>query len=358
MLRSAVASSFSVLVALGTLSASLVACSTDVLVTGSGTDPSTEPTPSGKPTTDPGTIPTSPPGVTPPVKVNRAWTNIALPATGLSVASVAGSASDNVWIVASAQGAGQRDPWTVYRFDGAKWTSFPLTATVGRPSFGVAVMGPQKVFLGFSYSADIFELDGGDFTKKAASFSVTSGYSMSRVGDQVFVGTQENFGSGPLYRYDGAKFGQVAVTQGSGGVFSVWGASTDDVWISRSGGLGHLVAGKYEDGVLPAVGEVHGSAKDDVWAIGKDVGVQHYDGSKWSSVEFAGDKTKLVSVHAFAKDDVVVVADKVYRYDGKSFTVDTRANAPKVASKHTSVGSDEAWYLADGQLVRLAPEGK
>lgn len=354
MLRLVARSSFVLASIVGSLA--LAACSTDVVV--SDGDPSTVPTtgPTTAPTTTPTTAPTTAPTTTPPVKVNRAWTTVALPDPTLSVAAIDGSSKTDVWIVASAQGAASRDPWSAYHYDGAKWTTFPLTASVGRPSFGVAALAPQKVFLGFSYSAEVFELAGGDFSKKAATFSVTDGYSMSKVGDQIFVGTQENFGAGPLYRYDGTRFAQVALPRG-GGVSAVWGASADDVWIARGEGLGHLAGGKYEDAGLPSIGDVHGSAKDDVWAVGRQAGVRRFDGTKWSTVAFPGDATRLASVHAFAKDDVVVLAEKTYRWDGAAFTVDARPNAPKSTSERARVGKDEAWFFGDGKLYRLAPEG-
>lgn len=340
----------------------LAGCSADVVVSesGPGGDPSASPTTS--PTGAPTTAPTTPPS-TPPVKVTYAWSSVALPDPTLSVAAIDGTSKSDVWIVASARGAQQRDPWTAYHYDGATWTPYPLGAAVGRPSFGIGALAKDKVFLGFSYSADVFELAGGSFSKTAASFSVTSGYSMSKVGSTLFVGTQENFGSGPLYRYDGSRFAQVVLPRG-GGVFSVWGASADDVWIARSeGGLGHLVGTTYEDAGLDITSDVHGTAKDDVWAVGKGAGVRHYDGKAWTEVPLPVKGATGARVDAFAKDDVLVLAEtstyryEPFRYDGKAFVADTRPGAPKTTSlKRAHVGS-ETWIVGDGTLHRLAPEG-
>jgi hypothetical protein len=94
-----------------------------------------------------------------------------------------------------------------------------------------------------------------------------------------------------------------------------------------------------------------------VWAVSGVAGVRRYDGTKWSTVTFPGDAMRIAGLHAFAKDDVEVLADKPYRWDGAAFTVDARPNAPTKTSKGAHVGKDEAWFVGDGQLYRLAPEG-
>ena len=338
--------------------ASLTACS--------ATTTSNDPTgPEGQPPPAEATPPpatTTPTPTTPPApeKVTFGYSSVPLPAASLRIASIGGSSGSDVWVVASATGAASTDKWTAYHYDGATWTPMPLTAQTGRPSFGVVSLGGSSVFLGFSYAADIFQLSGSAFTKKTG-FSVTSGYAMAAVGSKVYVGTQENFGAGPLYVLDGGSSSQVAVTEGGGGVSAIWGASDDDVWLARSGGLGHLSAGVYSDVDATPVRDVHGTAKDDVWTV-TDSGIRHYDGAKWSDVSFPGgggtsDAPRTLT--ALSKDEVVVTTySNVYRYDGTAFVKESRASAPKSASSVGRIGKSEAWLVGSDAIARLAPTAK
>ena len=316
-------------------------------------DPNEEGTPTPSPTT-----PTTP---TTPEKITFEYSSVPLPAANVRVASIGGSSKSDVWVVAAASGASEQDPWTAYHYDGKAWETTALTAQTGRPSFGAVSLGGSNVYLGFSYAADIFQLSGSTFTKKT-SFSVTSGYTMAAVGSTVFIGTQENFGAGPLYVIDAGASKQVSgVTQGRGGVVDVWGVDADDVWLARSGGLGHLVDGVYEDTSEPAASKVHGTAKDDVWALTAS-GVRHYDGKSWKDVTFptgSSSTDKPRTLNALSKDEVIVTtSSNVYRYDGKEFVKDTRTDAPKTASVVGRIGKDEAWAVSSTSISRLAPEGK
>lgn len=339
---------------------SMMACAATTAPVG---DTGTENQPPPSTTTPPPSSTTPPPATTPPPpeKVTFAYSSVPLPAANLRIASIGGSSGSDVWIVASASGAASADPWSAYHYDGAKWTTMPLTASTGRPSFGAVSLGGSSVFLGFSYAADIFQLNGSSFTKRTG-FSVTSGYTMAAVGSKVFIGTQENFGAGPLYVLDGTTSKQVpSITQGRGGVVGVWGSSEDDVWLARSEGLGHLVSGVYEDTSEPAASDVHGTAKDDVWTITAS-GVRHYDGKSWKAVTFpggSGTSDKPRSLTALSKDEVIVTTySNVYRYDGSAFVKDARASAPTTTSEVGRIGKDEAWLATSTAISRLAPQTK
>lgn len=320
---------------------------------------------SGTPTPDPNgpTLGSPPPSSTstpppPPAeeKVTFGWSSVSYPSSGFSVQSIGGSSSSDVWLVGSDPGATSSTPWVAYHWDGSSWTSMTLPATKGRPSFGVASLGGSNVYLGFSYGADIYKLEGSTFTKKT-SFSVTSGYTMAAVGSKIFVGTQENFGAGPLYVLDGSASKQAPVTEGLGGVNAVWGASDDDVWLGRSEGLGRLVGGSYQDVDATGTFSLSGTAKDDVWAVG-ETGVRHYDGKAWKSVTFpsgSGSSDAPRTVTALSKDEVIVTTySNVYRWDGSAFVKESRSGAPTSSVKAARIGK-EAWFVSSSAIARLAP---
>ena len=297
------------------------------------------------------------PTVTPtPTKVTFGYSSMPLPAASLNVASIGGSSASDVWMVARASSATSA-PWTAYHYDGTKWTSMAVSSdTTGRPNFGVVSLGGSNVYMGFSEAAEIFQLRGSSFTK-IAGFSLTSGYSMAAVGSKVYVGTQENFGTCPLYILDGRAAQQADVPEGTGGVLGIWGSSENDVWLARSEGLGHITSGAYQDVDATPARAIDGTAKDDVW-LTTDSGVRHFDGSKWSDVSFpssGGTSDSPRSLAVLAKDEVVVTTySKVYRYDGTGFVADTRASAPKTTTTVGRIGN-EAWLVTSDAISRLAP---
>ncbi|HVH45167.1 MAG TPA: hypothetical protein VM925_22600 [Labilithrix sp.] len=348
----------------------LAACTATTTSNGLGTDPTnpnpdptnpdpTNPDPTKNPDPTPGTTPDPNPT---PEKVTFEYSSVPLPATDLEIGSIGGSSGSDVWIVGAESTATSKDPWNAYHYDGTKWATTKLTSTqgTGRPSFGVVSTG-SSAFMGFSYSGDVFELSGSSLTL-VASLSVTSGYSMAAIGSTVFVGTQENFGAGPLYKITNGKAKQLPVDQGIGGVLGIWGATEDDVWLARSEGLGHFVGGKYEDTDPNPYVDVHGSAKDNVWAVGAN-GVRRFDGTQWSEVTFPLGSSRYdgpSSVSVLSSDEVVVTTGdgKIYRYDGTTFVLDSRANAPKSAGTVGHIGKDETWLVGTTSIGRLAPKKK
>lgn len=298
---------------------------------------------------------TPPTTTTPPAKVVFGYTTVPLPAANVSIESISGSSATDVWAIGSESGSTSSSPWIAYHYDGSSWTSTPLSTTKGRPNFGVASLGSGGVYMGFSYAADIYQLNGSSFTKKT-SFSVTSGYTMAAIGSKIFIGTQENFGAGPLYTYDGSSSKQIQTTEGMGGVSAIWGSSDTDVWLARSSSLGHLVNGTYDDEETGIYNDVHGTAKDDVWAVTK-TGVRHYDGSSWKDVTWPGGSSDAPrTITALSKDEVIVTTySNVYHWDGSAFVKESRTGAPTSVGKVGRIGKNEVWLASTKEIGRLAP---
>jgi hypothetical protein len=355
MLRSR--ASFSLLAAL--VVPSLMACSATTNAPAGGEDPSTKPTGPAD-TSTPTTPPPSGKPAEPPAKATFSYSEVALPEQNLKVGSIGGSSANDVWMVASPSGSGSNDMWNAYHYDGSTWTTTVLTAATGRPSFGAVSLDGSKAYLGFSYSADVFKLTGAAFTK-SASFSVTSGYTMAVVGSTVYVGTQENFGAGPLYTLGYTTgYQQVSgVAQGAGGVVDIWGADENDVWLARSEGLGRLVKGVYEEVDSNPVTAVHGSAKDDVWTISA-AGARHFDGSTWTDVALpGGGSDEPRTLNALAKDEVIVTTySNVYRWDGSAFVKESRPKAPAASVSNVARIGKEAWAVTGTSIHRLAADAK
>ena len=67
---------------------------------------------------------------------------------------------------------------------------------------------------------------------------------------------------------------------------------------------------------------VSGCAPDDLWAVGRDGLVLHYDGSEWSRERSIGRQARLQNVWCRRPDDVHVFTDnhRMFRWDGDSWT--------------------------------------
>lgn len=142
---------------------------------------------------------------------------------------------------------------------------------------------------------------------------------------------------------------------------AIWGATEDDVWLARSESLGRLQNGAYSDvDTAAGVSDVHGTAKDDVWAVG-EAGVKHFDGTKWSPVTFPVTGSSRYDqpnrVTALSKDEVIVTTGDgdVYRFENGAFVKETRPSAPKSAVQIGRIGN-EAWVIDGASIARLAPK--
>lgn len=170
------------------------------------------------------------------------------------------------------------------------------------------------------------------------------------VGDAGWVGrysggtlTVEDLGTNNFESVDGLSSTEL-VAVGWGGAYSydgiTWtyeelpsGVRLNDVWVHDD-----LIVGVGEDGVIvtrsdgtwtsqesPVSESLHGvsgSAANDVWAVGKDGTVVHYDGSDWNEVEESPTSQTLWSVWAASGTAIYAVGNggEAWRYDGSNWS--------------------------------------
>lgn len=102
-----------------------------------------------------------------------------------------------------------------------------------------------------------------------------------RVGvNDVWVGDDD----GSLYHYDGAKWTSYANTLANASIYSLWGASSNDVWAAGSTG---------SQGVL-----------------------MHWDGTSWSHDALEQETVQLFALSGTSSNDVWVAGDKLYHWTG------------------------------------------
>lgn len=156
-------------------------------------------------------------------------------------------------------------------------------------------------------------------------------------------------------------------TSTAGSLSGVWGSGPDDVFIvggSENGGEIHHFDGStwapmsLPDGV-PLLVWVYGFGPSDVYAVGIEGAVVHYDGAVWTALD-SGVEQDLWGVFGFTADEVWIVGGDVrdgepvlMRFDGETFepTVIGAEENPREASALFKV-----WGI-DGQLFAVGQSG-
>lgn len=184
-----------------------------------------------------------------------AWEPTVPPAAG-SFRSVWGWAEDAVWVGGASGG--------VYRWNGVDWSADAV------PWSG----GPTK------------ELFGSDE-------------------DHVYALVDGGAGPGPWF-WDGVSWTRVASSVIETLPDAVWGARDDDIWLGgrcATDGMARWNGAEWTRVVAPCSSDasgfitgIHGSAADDVWAVGGRGFAQHWDGLRWLEQSPATDEV-LVDVY-------------------------------------------------------------
>ena len=171
--------------------------------------------------------------------------------------SVWGTGPDDVWTVGS-RGASETEV-SILHYDGSSWQSMPTGAHVDTLWW----------IHGFK--------DG-----------------------PRFIGGEE----GTIIQHENGVF-SVMETPGTGTVFGIWGANKDDLWAVGGGVLSGQSAFIWHfDGVswsdapdlpqsvtsLPVINKVWGTAPDDVWFVGAQGVILHFDGSAFTTIDSGTDR--------------------------------------------------------------------
>lgn len=134
--------------------------------------------------------------------------------------------------------------------------------------------------------------------------------------DVWVVGTR-----GLVRRWNGTTWSTMTAPSGDT-LVSVWGTSSTDVWVVEflNGGVLHWdgnVWARYRVGTQYLY-SVSGTAPDDVWVAGSS-DVFHWNGSRWTTAVLPSPANPK-SVWALAQNDIWVVGDFAFHFDGTRWT--------------------------------------
>jgi hypothetical protein len=155
----------------------------------------------------------------------------------------------------------------------------------------------------------------------------------SASGTVVAVGTPGYYSGGsPVYRFTGGAWTAEAVPKATDGGMSM--VVLNGVW---------------------------GSSTSDIWAVGSNGAVRHYNGSKWSIVpQTAAPTAALYGVFGPNATDIIAVGDgTVVQYSGGSWSLPIGANKVGVLRAiHGRQGTGIAFAVGDsGAIVQRLPDG-
>lgn len=291
------------------------------------------------------------------------WVKMSIPITKGSLFDVWGSSSKDVWAVGSSG--------IILHFDGQSWTSVPSGTTQSLNA--VWGSGTNNVWVG---SSTQLMLHGGGMGVDGGAFAVTPIYTQEQnsmiatiydldgtgpndvwaVGDYTILWGDPQLGAITIgaWHWDGDGWNRVPVVNDFSrpgadarvALRSVWAANAGDVWlggnfgrtyrnpawspsapISRGGAVGMQPLApwvEYDSASRADIERTWGTWSDDVWAVGRNGVLRHWDGTSsflWSTIDL-GTTEDLHGVWGRSKDDVWAVGDNsaIAHWDGKQWT--------------------------------------
>ena len=116
------------------------------------------------------------------------------------------------------------------------------------------------------------------------------------------------WGDGKVYHYDGSSWQSVFFTLN---LTDMWGASAAEMWSTKKspGGMHRFVSGGWIDYPIPGLTQdlngVHGTSATNIYAVGNNGTMLHYDGAYWTILTVLTNKDLFA---VYAADDGTVVA--------------------------------------------------
>ena len=134
-----------------------------------------------------------------------------------------------------------------------------------------------------------------------------------------------------VIKWDGAVWSMLELPTDRVDLLAVWGSDASDVWFVGSKFLRWSGAQLVEvtTGATVEFSDVHGTAADDVWAVGRGGAIMHFDGSVWSAVP-SGTTENLHSVWARTRQDAWAIGPTgaIVHWDGSSWSPVTSPVGP------------------------------
>ena len=301
-----------------------------------------------------------------------------------AMASGTGVTLDDVWGASGSDVFAVGGGGTILHYDGNSWS--PMASGTSKDLTGVWGSSGTDVYAvevggGIYDFGRLLHYDGANWTPWSRSQAVSSDVSMAtgHTFDVWGWGESDLFTTGDFCSFPVACWGTVAhhhydgsgwqTESGSGGeaLHGVWGSSASDVYaVGTNGTILHYdgaawvaVGGAAVMGVT--IADIWGSSDSDVYAVGLipdgwcDGGecpgyMLHYDGSGWSVLSNGDDYGDLLGVWGSGADDVFAVGEAgvIRHYDGADWTA---------MDSHTDKSLTDVWGTSSNDVFAVGDKG-
>jgi len=266
-----------------------------------------------------------------------------------------GNALWDVW-VAGGQAVAVGDYGTILRFDGTTWSRDKLPDFVS-PRFA-AVWGAAIDDV-FAVGDSVFHNDGSGWVELTTPINYNLNAIWGTSASSLWVAGD----SGALYFFDGTDW--TFEGNGTASFVGLSGTSDDDVWAIREGEIWHRDAvgwtlisiGSLSPEPSGTLSAIWAAAADDVWAVGSNGLLLHYDGA-WS-VETPLGGEDILDVWGSGSDNVYAIIDEVTlgqpntaHWDGSTWAFEVLVNDNPPSAISGSSPTDIWMVGRHGQLRR------
>lgn len=280
------------------------------------------------------------------------WTRMIHPAIGRETfTSVWGASASDVWITAVNTSA------TGFLFH---WDGTSLSASnpkfVGNGSVSLVVGAPGGRLWAFGTSA--YQFNGLEWVMHSPSSGGTFADAVVFANDQVWGLGYDAPLSDWVGRWNGTRWSTVGpVFNGTYVVKSIWGATSDDVWLTKrapSDSVYHYWSQPGGGSMAEGAGtlDVHGTSASDVWLVGTAGQVLHWNGSKIEPVNERLPQCTQASVAAL--DEILELCGNELRWVNLS----TRAATPIPLPMLTAGEVVNQIWATVGQAYAVTSRGK
>lgn len=267
----------------------------------------------------------------------------------------------NVWVV----GAGG----TVAHYDGKAWTAVPVVTSTNYSFYSVSSTGPNDIVIGGSLMTSgtsgtqaegaIFAYNGSTWTQVATPERTVRDVWLASPTSGRAVGD-----AGLVYYRNGTSWTGADLTNMGRVYWSAWSTGSTEYIVGTGGYIGLGTPGTTM--VMPASSSptpytlvsVFGTSSADVWAVGQNCTLVHYDGT-WAVApsSCASSSTMLNGVWGSSPSDYWAVGDSstILHYNGVTWS----AVGPGGTIAYRAVGGSSAsdvWIVGDdGAILQHAP---